>query len=122
MTAPRKRGFTLVELLVVIAIIGVMVGMLLPAVGAVRDRARRTQNENNLKQIGLAAQMYTDTFKAYPMGYERAFCGYGLHVFLLMFMGIYVSTVACLLDRERIITHGLQNPPPESHCPAKDER
>ena len=81
-----KRGFTLVELLVVIAIIGVLVSLLLPAVQSARESARKTHCQNNLKQIGLAAQMYTDSFKAYPMGYERAFCGYGYGVFLLMFM------------------------------------
>lgn len=62
---PRK-AFTIVELLVVIAIIGVMVGMLLPAVGAVRDAARRTQNENNLKQVGTAIMSYEGQHGTYP--------------------------------------------------------
>src|SRR5436305_1803602 len=63
-----QAGFTLVELLVVIAIIGVLVALLLPAVQAAREAARRSQCTNNLRQFALAALSYEDTFKNLPSG------------------------------------------------------
>ena len=63
-----QRAFTLVELLVVIAIIGLLLGILLPAVQGARQAARRTQCQNNLRQIGIGLHSHHATNNAFPVG------------------------------------------------------
>ena len=64
----HKKGFTLVELLVVIAIIGILIGMLLPAVQSVRESARRSSCSNNMRQLSLGLTNYRSTFEHFPSG------------------------------------------------------
>ncbi|MBW3597230.1 MAG: DUF1559 domain-containing protein [Planctomycetes bacterium] len=89
-----RPGFTLVELLVVIAIIGVLVALLLPAVQAAREAARRMQCTNNLKQLALGCHNYHDTYKTFPPnhlfsrppGQAREAEGWGWQALILPFI------------------------------------
>ena len=70
MNTQHRRGFTLVELLVVIAIIGILIGMLLPAVQVVREAARRTQCANNVRQLSLSVLNFASAHMEFPSGWD----------------------------------------------------
>ncbi|MDY0169124.1 MAG: DUF1559 domain-containing protein [Thermoguttaceae bacterium] len=85
-TENPQCGFTLVELLVVIAIIGILIALLLPAVQAAREAARRLQCTNNLKQVGLAMHTYHDSMRSFPIGSPRTADGFSWLISILPFL------------------------------------
>ncbi len=129
----RRSAFTLVELLVVIAIIGILIGMLLPAVQSVREAARRTSCFNNLRQIGLASLNYESTFQHFPTagdcdwswwhqefeavhGYEN----YGWGFQLLPY--IEQNAVADLRGQSATRAQFIDTPISLYNCPSRGER
>jgi len=88
----RDRGFTLVELLVVIAIIGVLVALLLPAVQAAREAARRMSCSNNMKQQALALHNYHDAHKSFPMAYMIDLSNFNLQTWSVLVLPFLEQT------------------------------
>ena len=100
-----RPAFTLVELLVVIAIIGILVGLLLPAVQSAREAARRMQCSNNLKQLALASHNYESAHKKFPGPADNSLYGYSFQAKLLPF--VEQTNLHNLIDYRQPLLQGL---------------
>jgi prepilin-type N-terminal cleavage/methylation domain-containing protein/prepilin-type processing-associated H-X9-DG protein len=113
---PRRRvGFTLVELLVVIAIIGILIALLLPAVQAAREAARRMQCTNNLKQMGIALHNYHDTLQTLPPYRSPTSHGFGWATLIMPY-----SENAAIYDTLDVANQNLRQVCRGSASPARD--
>ena len=114
----KARGFTLVELLVVIAIIGILIALLLPAVQAAREAARRMQCTNNMKQMALAAHNYASAYQdKFPYGNTGGH-KHGLFTFILPFMEMTQIYDELDLDGNTLDEHHRYTPIPAYSCPS----
>jgi len=96
----RRSAFTLVELLVVIAIIGILIGMLLPAVQQVREAARRTECGNKLRQCALALHNYESAFMTFPEANSDAVNGRGNSFWIFLLPFIEMDALANMYDND----------------------
>lgn len=106
LASPVSSGFTVLELLVTLAVIGTLMALILPAVGAAREAARRIECTNHLKQIGLALHNYEDSFRCLPSGWqweESAESAYGWAVPLLPYVD--ERAVYSAIDRNLPVPH-----------------